>query len=125
MTLKEYMVFSRELGSHEWAFLIFHHSVREAKKMAWKRYGVEIGEYTDLAVKWLRAPHIFFLGDQEKLSQNIPHTVDSPDFCESCGWWGEVVINGNECARCGEYPGDRLVAVWRDYHNTKNDEDVK
>lgn len=112
--LKPYMVYSRALGPVEGAVLVFHHTAREAKVMAWKSCISDItDEYIDVAVSRIRTGiDVFPLGDTEKIIAGIPHFVDSPEVCQSCELWGCGLEDDGICEYCGQFAGERLVILF-------------
>ena len=114
MSLRAYMSYSRNAGPHEGAVLVFHHTAKEARKMAWDKGPIDYDNWLDVAVKWMKAGYIFLLADQAKLHLDKPHLVDNPAHCQACGIWGEAVIDGWECAHCGEHVGEKLAKIWQD-----------
>ena len=73
------------------AVLIFAHTAKEAKKIAWSGILIDLcdHDYTNLRVKlirdseWLRA---------ERRSDTEPHIVDDPRSCACCFLWGRSEI---------------------------------
>jgi len=98
------MAYSRCGGSPEGASLIFAHSVKEAKPVAWKVMGYWLdGEYTDLAVCLLKnSDHLFSQANQEKLKDGMPHGIETPICCNGCGYWGYEMNKEGYCQDCWE-----------------------
>jgi hypothetical protein len=109
------MAYSRNAGSWEGAVLVFHHTAKEARKMAWDKGPIDYEDWLDVAVKWLKRPHIHLLSNQKKLTDGTPHLVDSPASCEACGIWGQIVHSNYECSYCGEYVGEKLAQIWKPF----------
>ena len=99
--MKAYMGYSRGGGAQEGAVLIFAHSAREAKKVAWGGILSDIcdGEYTDAAVRLLKKEG-FDEANQEKLSADIPHVIDNPRTCKGCEMWGVDIQENGYCIDC-------------------------
>lgn len=106
--MKPYMAYSREGGSGEGAVLVFAHTVKEAKIEAWGIVSDNFtDEYTDMAVTWLKdRDFLFEQADPTKLTEDIPHIIESPILCKSCNFWGYKL---NEQGYCEDCQGD-LVA---------------
>ena len=115
--MRAYSVFSRNLGPHEAAVLVFANSAKEARKLAWPKVQYDIvTEWTDLGVKWMRnEKSVWPLGDQDLLASNTPHVVLGPICCESCGLWGCGIDNSGMCGCCGEQVGELLKARFAKY----------
>lgn len=102
--LKPYMGYDGLAGSIEGACLIFAHSVREARRHAWKC----IQDWFDADFINVRArlikdgQHLFTEADQEKLAAGIPHIIEAPKSCNRCGMWGEVRGDNTLCDGCIE-----------------------
>lgn len=101
--MNAYMGFSRSLGAHEGAVLIFAHTAREAKKVGW--YAVCLFftmEFTDMAVRRLRDSDWLFLeANQDKLTNDIPHVIDNPHTCKCCELWGRAeILDNGLCEDC-------------------------
>lgn len=106
-SLKPYMGYSRSGGTTEGAILIFAHSVREAKRVAWDAttflQDATDGNYTDLAVTLIRdGNHLFAEGNAEKLAADIPHVIECPTSCKGCHLWGEPLNEQGYCEGCEE-----------------------
>jgi hypothetical protein len=114
-TLKPYIAYPEHYGPHHAAALVLATSVREAKRLAWRRSWLpdECDGWTDLAVRLFRpADRALPLADQDKLAAGIPHVVESPAYCQSCEQWGCGVTEDGRCCHCNEYPGDELVGLF-------------
>lgn len=110
--MKAYMVFSRGCGPEDGAALIFAHTAKEAKRMAWKASCMDFESFTDLGIRLMRDTRFIIpLADQNKLKADIPHIVDSPDGCLVCGHWGAGLTIDGLCGNCNEYPGPNLTAL--------------
>ena len=105
--MKTYMAYSRYVGSAQGAFLVFAHTAREAKKVAWtevKDVLVDSCVYIDLAVRMIKSDdkYLFELGDQEKLNNGIPHVVDQLPSCPICLMWDSRLGDDGLCDCCRE-----------------------
>lgn len=87
------------------AVLVFAHSFREAKKIA---YPVVRGwtdcEYLD--VKGFHFPNDAWLkehaADQRKLAAGEPHVIDNPPTCKGCDLWHDELEESGYCESCAE-----------------------
>jgi len=107
--LKMYMVFSSESGSGEGACLVFAHTTREAKRIAWTDCDWEITDYwIDVGVRLIREENenLYEEADQEKLKADIPHVISSPKACESCHLWGYELNDKGYCETCEDITAD-------------------
>jgi len=102
--MKAYMGYSRELGVHEGAVLIFAHSVKEAKRVGWGvMSGMIADEYTDMAVRLIKDDYMFrqtYQWSKNKLEHDEPHVVDSPPSCKGCELWGFDLNDDGYCSDC-------------------------
>ena len=103
MPLKMYMSYVEE--PQEGASLVFAHSSREAKKLAWQGCPVcgDGGEFTAVRVKWLPDKDYPWLrreADPKKLAADQGHVIDSPRSCRHCETWGKAMANDEECEDC-------------------------
>jgi hypothetical protein len=105
--LKPYMVYSREAGPCEGAFLVFAHKAREAKRIGYYAMsGMITDEYIDAAVNLLKnSEFLYEQANQEKLSLNIPHVIENPVCCKGCNLWGYELNKEGYCQDC-EAPND-------------------
>lgn len=105
--LNIYMGYARQIGPHEGAVLIFAHTAREAKTVAWRGWPMQDicdDDYISATAKRLRdAEHLYKEADQEKLKAGIPHEIDSPRCCADCGYWGFELDKEGFCETCAEY----------------------
>lgn len=111
--MRAYIVYSAYCGPEEGCLLVFANTVQEARKISYPvavMWGVD--EWTDHTARWLRDEHVFLLGNQTKLTKNIPHVIDNPPCCDSCSHWGCEVHEGGICSYCGEPVGDTLVSIY-------------
>ena len=104
--LNIYMAYDRHAGPEECATLVFAHTAREAKLVAWKQ-GIlkEIcdGDFISAATRRLRdRDHLYAEADVEKLRAGISHEVDNPRSCEECGRWGNPLADDGLCQMCAE-----------------------
>lgn len=107
--MRAYMAYSRSAGNVDGAILVFHNTAKAARGLAWQSgQCLNVDEWTDLAVKWLRDETIYKLGHLDL--PNTPHVICSPAFCEACELWGCGITIDDKCGDCGEYPGDELIA---------------
>ncbi len=100
--LKPYMGYSRALGSHESAVLIFAYTAVDARILGFRQMGEIVdGDYLDFAVRRLwKSNWMFKDADQEKLKAGMPHVVVSPKGCRSCELWGEELNEQGYCSGC-------------------------
>jgi hypothetical protein len=106
------MIFSRGVGPQEGATLAIASSAKEAKRLAWKRSGLDFDDFTDLGILRLwDAGKVLPLANQEKLKAGIPHIVDDPVSCQVCHYWGAGLTSEGLCGNCNSYPGDKLVSL--------------
>ena len=98
------MGYSRSLGSHEGATLIFAHSVQEAKKIGWQGLGSDLtDEYIDFACTIIRdSPWLFSQAKQELLEKDIAHENSNPISCKACEQWGGEMDEDGICRDCSE-----------------------
>lgn len=86
------------MGAYEGAVLIFSHTAREAKKIAWPAICTFFAmEFTDVGVQRLRdSDYLYSEANQDKLKNDIPHVIDNPHSCRRCELWGhaEILENG-------------------------------
>lgn len=114
--MKPYMIFSRDIGPQEGATLIIAHSVREARKLAWRQSGLDFDDFTDMAVRLIRDTHnVLPLADQGKMRQGIPHIIDDPASCAVCGYWGAGLTTEGLCANCNSDPGEKLITLIKNW----------
>ena len=108
MTLKPYMYFSRHEGQQEAAVLIFAHTAKEAKKVAWKEIGdLFVYDYTDIGIRLLRnSDYLFDNADPKLVASDTPHAIDSPKGCEQCELWGDELVDGR-CQSCRDNDLDK------------------
>jgi hypothetical protein len=96
--LKPYMAYSRAGGSHEGAFLVFAHNIKEAKRVGWPALHELICEdYIDMAIRLLKGDHLYLDANKEKLAADIAHVIDSPTSCKRCETWGEPLDSEGVC----------------------------
>jgi len=109
--LKPYMAFSRDAGAHEGAFLVFAHSVQEAKRVAWPQVKYCLTyDYVDLAVRLLRdEDYLYGEANPEKLAASVPHVITTPPCCAVCEMWGEKLTEGI-CEDCAEEVAEAKAA---------------
>lgn len=101
--LKPYIAHSSDYGPHESAFLIFAHSVKEAKRIGWPELrSIICDEYTDMAVRLLKGDHLYLDANKEKLDADIAHVIDSPTSCKWCDQWGGLLDAEGVCQDCRE-----------------------
>jgi hypothetical protein len=91
----------------EVALLIFAHTARKARPLAWRALRNLNGDcdYTDIRVRWLRdAEHLErHDADPAKLARREAHVVDAPTACDDCGLWGEPIDEDGLCSPCADY----------------------
>lgn len=103
--LKPYMGYSRSGGSAAGAVLIFAHTAREAKKLAFPELKgwCDGQEWIDVAVRKLKKEYLYAEADLEKLKNNIPHVIYSPTItCKQCECWGLELNGDGICTNCIE-----------------------
>jgi len=100
MSMRAYMGYCIE--PYEGACLIFAHSAKEAKRLAWGYVSYIGGDYVDVRVRWLRNRDHLFLSeaDQEKLARGEAHAIDEPKYCNSCEFWGDPIGDDGYCDDC-------------------------
>jgi hypothetical protein len=93
--LKAYMIYD---VSEEAAFLVFHYTAREAKKIAWPTARDSICDnYIDMRVRIIRnAPWLF-----EEMKSDKPQVIESPRSCNICEKWGHSrILQSGMCENC-------------------------
>jgi len=107
--LKPYVGYDANVGMHEGACLIFGFSAREARKVGYQQVRDWFDtEWIDMrAVRLWEAAHLFKEGDEEKLSRNITHVIESPETCRVCGYWGKSLNESGCCTDCIDHDADR------------------
>lgn len=102
--LKAYMGYSEITGSREAAVLVFAHTVKEARKLAFdvlRGWGVT-DEWIDVRASWLKTRNFLFeQANQELLKAETPHVIDDPICCKGCDLWGMELKDGL-CENCSE-----------------------
>jgi hypothetical protein len=110
--MRAYMAFSKHEGPEGGAFLVIHHTARQAKALAGRSGACwNVDEFFHIAVKWLRDPEIMALANKEKLKADEPHVVDSPVNCWQCDMWGAGVDHEGLCGNCGDAVALSRVSV--------------
>lgn len=113
--MRAYMAYCRLCGSQEGAALVFAHSVKEAKRIAWPvihSWGLT-DEYIDLAVRWLNGDdYLFEDADQEKLANGVAHVIESPTACRHCERWGRELNHDGVCEQCFDEIDPEGVDGW-------------
>jgi hypothetical protein len=102
--LNPYMGFDRECGAPEGACLVFAHTAKEARVLA---YGIVRGwfdsQWIDTGVRRLRdMPWLFAEADQAKLAEDVAHGIECPATCPTCELWGLERTAEGRCIECGE-----------------------
>ena len=91
----------------EVALLIFAHTARKARPLAWRALRNLNGDcdYTDIRVRWLRdAAHLIQIdADAEKIARGEAHVVDNPTTCVDCLCWGDLIDDSGLCSECADY----------------------
>lgn len=87
------------------AVLVFAHSFREAKKIAYRSIQSWAGcDFTDVKGfhfrndAWLKAN----AADQKKLAADEPHVIDNPPTCKGCELWHDELEESGYCESCAE-----------------------
>jgi len=88
------------------ACLVFAHTAREARKLAWPILSDWYGtDFIGARAKWLRDDEFGYLRDSARSDQ--PHAIAYPPFCDSCERWGVGVLDaGGLCADCRQEADD-------------------
>lgn len=102
--LKPYMVFSRFNGPEEGAFLVFAHTVQEARVTAWRSGdGNDLtDDYLDFGASLIRkAGFLWNEANPILAAKNQAHVVRNVRSCDKCGMWGHSPILANGvCQDC-------------------------
>lgn len=102
--LNTYMIFSRYDGQWDGASLVFAHSAKEARVVAWRSGNLFTSEWIDLAVR--RLWNKLWLYDEalpDKLANGEAHVIDAPVSCGVCEFWGHSPIGDDGlCEGCRE-----------------------
>jgi len=96
--LNAYEVFCEGYGSERGAFLVFHYTVKEAKKIAWPFARDSICDnYIDMRVREIPdAPWLF-----EEMKSDKPQVIESPRSCDICERWGHSrILQDGICGSC-------------------------
>ncbi len=105
IVLNIYMGFSRFDGAEQGACLIFAHTVKEARKLAFpilQDWNV-CDEWIDCAAYRIRDKDYFYRdADQDNLNSGIAHVIESPIVCKQCGLWGTEINEVGICNDCEE-----------------------
>lgn len=103
--MKMYMVCAGQ-DSEEGALLVFAHTAREARKLAWQKshWLSDWCDYIDVRATLIKTANwLWAEADKEKLAQDIPHIVDEPLCCEDCWRWGHSPVGADYiCDECRE-----------------------
>jgi len=95
--LKPYMGFMA-IGPEEGACLVFAHTAREAKKLAYPVVCEGWGaHYTELRIRMLKSePWLWKLNPN-----NVKCVIECPPTCRYCGFWGQEMMEGCDvCVKC-------------------------
>lgn len=95
-SLHPYIVYDRVAGSEEGALLVFAHTGREARKLAWPEVRSWFDtQWIDLAVRRLK-------GDATHLRRSFePHVIEDPPACDRCEHWFVTPLNADGlCEDC-------------------------
>jgi len=103
MTLRAYMGYAGDPA--EGACLIFAHTAKEAKPLAFQCCDAWFGsDYFAVRVRWLKGEsemHLFSEADPEKLAAGIAHAIDDVPVCPQCETWGFKRVEGRDyCEGC-------------------------
>lgn len=87
------------------AVLIFAHTAKEARPLAFKeiKSWQDDVEWINVRIKLIKGKEFLFkLADKEKLEKDIPHAIDDlgPATCKSCECWGEKLNENGICESC-------------------------
>jgi len=99
--LKIYMAYDGE--PEESAILVFAHSVKEAKKIAFPVFQRWCNDtvWINIRAKQMKdAEHLRIEGDKDLMEKNIPHYNDDPTVCKQCEYWGQPINKNGICERC-------------------------
>lgn len=105
-TLRAYMVSDGE--PVEAAVLVFAHTARETKRVAWPTiHDMTSCYWIDVEVQWLRnAPaSVWAESDPDKLARGEAHIIESPRVCKGCKLWGKATNEDGYCEDCEEEMG--------------------
>jgi hypothetical protein len=95
-----YMAYDRQAGPSEAAILVFHHTAKQARYLAWSEEMGDWGcEFVDAAATRLGAEfeHLWSLyyGD------GLPLLITNPPTCPCCKVWGyKLTDDGKHCEGC-------------------------
>ena len=98
MSLKTYIGYDKFEGARGGAVLIFAHSIKEAKKLAFP----VLQEWFDMDWIDMRVNRIYGDWLQKEKLKNEPHTVKNPKVCEVCETWGTEPYDEHICKYCYE-----------------------
>ena len=104
MKLNMYMGYARDAMS-DCAILIFAHTSREARWLAFKELQYMIDcEFIETRVRrlWENRPHLLASADKKKYDNNEAHAIDNPGGCSNCCLWGEdyIIEENGQCVFC-------------------------
>jgi hypothetical protein len=88
----------------EAAILVFAHSVKEARKIAYPCVSDWGGcDWIQVRAKLLRDREFLRkAGNAEKMATDTPHYVESPPTCKRCETWGFELDKNGICTECLE-----------------------
>jgi hypothetical protein len=99
MDLNIYMVYDRQAGPSDAACLVFHHTARGARYLAWSEKMSEWGcKFIDAAATRLKShEHLREL----YYAQGLPLLITDPPTCPACKMWGgKIDVKRKCCSEC-------------------------
>ena len=121
--LKPYMVYNRHAHPSDGAALVFHFTARQARYMGYLAEPLMgCDSYIDATARLIRDPEkVYPLTNIKWLEANEPHpVVGSLEVCQSCELWGCGVDASGRCCQCGEYAGETLVSLFKEWEDAKS-----
>lgn len=84
------------------ACLIFAHSVKEAKELAWPVIKSWFScDYIDMCVSWLKnQDYLFKQADPVRMAADEAHVIESPKLCKFCELWTNEIGSDGICTDC-------------------------
>ena len=102
--LNMYMGYAKD-GMEDGAVLIFAHTSKEARYLAYKelQYMVDC-EFIEARVfrLWGNPQHLLASADKKKYENDKAHVIDDPGGCSNCCLWGEdyIIEENGQCIFC-------------------------